>query len=197
MSINQQPILEALKNRRSIYPNMYASRPIEQEVIESILESANWAPTHKLTEPWRFMVFHGQGLQRLAQFQANLYKQVQTEAGNYKEEQYQKLLNKPLLASHIIAIGMKRDEKARVPEIEEISAVACAVQNMYLAANAQGVGCYWGTGGVTYYPEAKSFFGLAPEDKLMGFMYMGYLKNDHWPEGKRQPIAPKVTWVNE
>jgi len=197
MQFNKEAVLAAIKNRRSIYPNMYADRPIEAEVIEAILESANWAPTHKLTEPWRFTVFHGEGLKRLAQYQANLYKEVQTQRGAFKEEQYQKLLTKPLLASHIIAIGMQRDPKERVPEFEEVAAVACAVQNMYLAANAQGVGCYWGTGGITYYPEAKAFFGLAPADKLMGFMYMGYLKNDTWPAGKRQPVQAKVTWVNE
>jgi nitroreductase len=91
---------------------------------------------------------------------------------------------------------MKRNEKELVPEIEEISAVACAVQNMYLTATAYGIGCYWGSGGVTYNPEANSFFGLGPNDKLLGFVYIGNLKSEKWPDGKRTPFEDKVTWVS-
>ena len=72
--------------------------------------------------------------------------------------------------------------------------MACAVQNMYLTATAYGVGCYWGSGGITYLDEAKSFFGLGEKDKLLGFLYLGIPKTK-WPEGKRKPIEDKVTWV--
>ena len=65
-----------------------------------------------------------------------------------------------MLSSHIIAVGVKRDPKKSVPEIEEIGAVFCAIQNMYLTATAYGVGAYLSTGGITYFEEAKTFFGL-------------------------------------
>ena len=100
-----------------------------------------------------------------------------------------------MLASHIIAIGMKRDPKASVPEVEEVASVAAAVQNMYLTATAHGVGCYWGSGGITYKKEANAFFGLEEEDQLLGFMYVGNLRSDKWPQGKRKPIDEKVTWI--
>lgn len=184
-----------LRNRRSIYPAMYSDVPVDDTIINDMLENANWAPTHKLTEPWRFVVFKGEGLKKLAAFQSELYKTLSTKAGNFDASKFEKLATKPLMASHIIAIGMKRDPKALVPEIEEISAVACAVQNMYLTATANGVGCYWGSGGITYKEEAKSFFGLGAEDKLLGFLYVGNLKTDKWPTGKRGPIEEKVSWV--
>jgi len=179
-----------LRNRRSIYPAMYSDVPVDDTIINDMLENANWAPTHKLTE-----VFKGEGLKKLAAFQSELYKTLSTKAGNFDASKFEKLATKPLMASHIIAIGMKRDPKAYVPEIEEISAVACAVQNMYLTATANGVGCYWGSGGITYKEEAKSFFGLGTEDKLLGFLYVGNLKTDKWPAGKRGPIEEKVSWV--
>ncbi len=184
-----------LRNRRSIYPAMYSDVPVDDAIINDMLENANWAPTHKLTEPWRFVVFKGEGLKKLATFQSELYKTLSTKAGNFDASKFEKLATKPLMASHIIAIGMKRDPKALVPEIEEISAVACAVQNMYLTATANGVGCYWGSGGITYKEEAKSFFGLGAEDKLLGFLYVGNLKTDKWPAGKRGQIEEKVRWV--
>ncbi|KYG84388.1 nitroreductase [Roseivirga seohaensis] len=184
-----------LRNRRSIYPAMYSDVSVDDAIIKEMLENANWAPTHKLTEPWRFVVFKNEGLKKLATFQSELYKELSTKAGNFDASKFEKLATKPLLASHIIAIGMKRDPKALVPEIEEISSVACAVQNMYLTATANGVGCYWGSGGITYKEEAKSFFGLGAEDKLLGFLYVGNLKTDKWPAGKRSPIEEKVSWV--
>lgn len=185
-----------IRNRRSIYPTSYSDVPVDENIIRDMLANANWAPTHKLTEPWRFVVFQKEGLQKLAKFQSELYKELSTKAGNFDESKFQKLATNPLLASHIIAIGMKRNEKELVPEIEEISAVACAVQNMYLTATAYGVGCYWGSGGVTYKTEANAFFGLGPNDKLLGFMYIGNLKSDKWPVGKRTPFEDKVTWVS-
>lgn len=184
-----------IRNRRSIYPASYSDVPVDENIIRDMLANANWAPTHKLTEPWRFVVFQKEGLQKLAKFQSELYKELSTKAGNFDESKFQKLATNPLLASHIIAIGMKRNEKELVPEIEEISAVACAVQNMYLTATAYGVGCYWGSGGITYKAEANAFFSLGPNDKLLGFMYIGNLKSDKWPVGKRTPFEDKVTWV--
>lgn len=167
-----QEINQLIANRRSIYPTMFSGELIDDNIIHQILENANWAPSHRLTEPWRFTVFSGEGLNKLAKFQANLYKQKAEGNNSFDENKFLKLSNKPLLSSHIISIGMKRDEKECVPEIEEIASVACAVQNMYLTATAYGVGCYWGSGGITYYEEAKPFFRLNECDKLLGFLYL-------------------------
>lgn len=189
-----EEINRLIRNRRSIYPNMFSGERIDDKIISQLLENANWAPTHGLTEPWRFTVFSGEGLKKLAEFQSDLYRKKTTEDGTFDQIKFDKLLNKPLLASHIIAIGMKRTIGSKIPEIEEVEAVACAVQNMYLTAAAYGVGCYWGSGGVTYFDEARHFFGLGDEDKLLGFMYLG-LPKTKWPSGKRKSIDEKVTWV--
>ena len=99
-----------------------------------------------------------------------------------------------MLSSHIISVGMKRDPKESVPEVEEIGAVFCAVQNMYLTASAYGVGAYLSTGGITYFEEAKAFFDLGSKDRLLGFFHVG-MPNRTAAPGKRQPISQKVKWV--
>lgn len=190
-----QLINELLRNRRSVYPAKYTGEQVDDSIIQEMLENANWAPTHRFTEPWRFVVFTGEGLQKLAAFQSELYKKVSTASGSFDQVKYDKLASKPMMASHIIAIGMSRCSKESVPEVEELSSVAMAVQNMYLTATAHGVGCYWGSGGVTYYEEAKPFFGLEPNDKLLGFLYVGNVAKENWPKGRRKPIVEKVTWV--
>jgi len=98
------------------------------------------------------------------------------------------------MCSHMIAICMKRDPEESVPVMEEMAAVACAVQNMWLTATAIGVGCYWSTGGVTYDEGAKSFFGLGPKDILMGFMNIG-VSDSQDRNSRRGPIHDKVKWV--
>ena len=181
--------------RRSIFPQDYTGERIPDETVRQILENARWAPTHKLTEPWRFLVFTGDGIKALARLQSDLYKSVTQRDGTFKEGNYQKLLTKPLLSSHIIAVLMKRDEKKSVPEVEEIGAVFCAIQNMYLSASAYGIGSYLSTGGVTYFEEAKAAFGLEPEDRLIGFFHMGIPKRNYAP-GKRKPLEEVTAWVS-
>ncbi len=183
------------RTRRSVFPEQYEpGKKVDDDIIKEILINATWAPNHGQAEPWQFMVFTGEGLKKLASFQSELYKQ---EAGdNFKESAYLKLRERPLKASHVIAIGMKRTTVKNIPEVEDIAAVACAVQNMYLSLTAYGLGGYWTTGGVTYNERAKPFFGLGKNDRLMGFFYIGYVAVPS-PAAKRRPLDQKVSWVNE
>ena len=192
---DMEDIATYIKNRRSIFPGMYSGEKVEDSVIDEMLESANWAPTNKLTEPWRFIVYTGKGLEKLGNDQAELYAKVSKAKGSFVEKTYETLRTKPTKASHVIAIIMRRDPEGRVPEVEEISSVAMAVQNMYLTASAKGIGCYWGTGGITYFKEANELFGLDEKDKFLGYLFVGKPKSE-WPTGKRSPIAEKVQWVS-
>jgi nitroreductase len=184
-----------IKKRRSVFPDQFiAGKKIPDDVVAQLVENATWAPNHGRMEPWQFTVFTGDGLQKLADFQSELYKQ---EAGeHFNEAKFTKLKLQPLKASHIIAIGMKRTSKKSIPEIEDIEAVACAVQNIYLSITVYQLGGYWTTGGITYMEKAKPFFGLDEEDKLLGFFYLGYIS---LPSGSatRKPIHEKVKWVTE
>lgn len=192
MEFNKEAFNELIRNRRSTFPKQFAEgKKIDDSIVEQMLENAKWAPSHGNIQPWKFVVFTGEGLKTLADFQSNLYKESSGE--NFKEATFNNLATNPLKASHVIAICLKRDPNKKFPEIEEISAVAAAVQNMYLTITAYGVGGYWTTGGVTYNPKAKSFFGLEEDDKLMGFFYVGEIAAPS-PEKNRKPIEEVVEW---
>lgn len=185
-----------IKNRRSIYPYQYEKgKVIPDEIIWQILDNANRAPNHKQTEPWRFSVFSGEGLKYFGVLQAAIYKQYSGDSFN--EDRHKKLGDYPLMSSHIIAIGMKRNETNKLPEIEEIEAVACAVQNMFLTVTAYGLGSYWTTAGITYFKEAKPHFHLDEKDKLLGFFYIGYVAKPLISPSKRKPVQEKVKWISE
>lgn len=193
MEYNTEEINRLIRARRSTFPKQYAEgQTVDDAIVNQILVNATWAPSHGQTEPWKFIVFTGEGLQKLASFQAELYKK---EAGeNFKEQVYQNLLANPLRASHVIALCLKRDPNKKFPEQEEIAAVACAVQNMYLTTTAYGLGGYWTTGGPTYKQSAKDFFGLGEDDKLLGFFYLAHVAVPS-PDSNRKPLEEKVEWV--
>lgn len=184
---------ELIKNRRSVFPDQFdTNKKVDDQIIKQIVENATWAPNHGQTEPWQFSVFTGEGLKVLANFQSNLYKE---EAGDaFKEDKYQKLKQQPLKASHIISLATKRSNKKAIPEIEDIEAVACAAQNIYLSVAAYGLGGYWTSGGITYFEKAKAFFGLSEEDKLLGFFYIGHVAVPS-PASKRISLDEKVKWI--
>lgn len=186
---------ELVRIRRSVFPDqLIPGKKADDEIIKEILVNATWAPNHGQQQPWQFTVFTGEGLKKLAAFQSELYKQ---EAGDqFKEITYNKLMQNPLKASHIIAIGMKRTTTKNIPEIEDIEAVACAVQNIYLSVAAYGLGGYWTTGGITYNEKAKSFFGLGEQDRLLGFFYIGHVAIPS-TGATRLPLEQKVKWVKE
>ncbi|MGI4884591.1 MAG: nitroreductase family protein [Janthinobacterium lividum] len=133
-----QQLNDLIRTRRSVFvPQFEPGKTIPDDLVWQLLENANWAPSHKRTEPWRFTVFTGAGLHVLADFQADLYQE--TAGPRFDEGKYAKLRALPPQCSHVIAIGMKRGDPA-LPEIEEVEAVACAVQNLALSAHAYGLG---------------------------------------------------------
>lgn len=180
-----------IRTRRSIFPNMYSDKPIADETIEMILENANWAPNHKKTEPWRFAIIKNQGLEGLKSFMHTWYEQ-NTPPDKFSQTKYDKIGRKIDQSSCIIAIIMQRDPDERVPEWEEIAAVSCAVQNMWLTCTALGIGSYWSS------PKSiisdPSFLDLEEGQRCLGLFYMGYSKAPELP-ASRSPISDKIVWI--
>ncbi|QQS29876.1 MAG: nitroreductase [Sphingobacteriales bacterium] len=180
-------------NRRTVKPEHFSDRPVEREIIEQVLENARWAPTHGLNEPWHFVVFSGASRHLLSGFLADWYIR-HTKADKFNELKLSLLKERPLMSDYIIAICMVRPEDTKIPEIEDIEAVACAVQNMHLTATVYGLVAYWSTPGATYSKEVNSFLGLGERDRCLGFFYLGYPQNKP-PQGKRTPIEHKLQWL--
>jgi len=189
-----ETLSKIIAKRRTIKPDQYTGEVLDDAIIRKIVASANWAPTHGYTEPWRFTIFSGEGRASLGDFLAT-QDQPDTQADDFNQMRFDRLRNRPLKASHIIGIGMKRGNNPKVPEIEEICSVACAVQNMWLTAHTLGVAAYWSTGGMAFTEQTREFFGLGKGDRPLGFFYMGKSAVPH-PEGRRlSEIEEKLKWV--
>lgn len=186
-----------IRRRRTIKPRDFSDKPVENVHLAALLENANWAPTHGMTEPWRFSVFTGEGRQRLADFLQSLYRKI-TPEDSFRQDKFDKLATQPLQAPVVIAVAMKRQDAEAIPEVEEIEAVACAVQNMHLTASALGLGAFWSSPPLCYTDGMREWLGLEdPRDKCLGLFYLGWPKSEEWPEGKRRNVSEKITWVRE
>lgn len=194
MTQSTEIINEIIKSRRSTKPRFFNGNKIDNSIVWQILENANWAPTHGLTQPWRFKVFTDSGLEKLANFQANLYKQLTPEE-NFKPEKFERMKTNVLQSSHVIVICMYRQKSEKILRDEELEAVACSVQNMALTAQAYGICSFWGSGGVTYTQELREFLGLSAKDFCLGYLYLGYSDNPA-TQSRRSPIQEKVEWFD-
>lgn len=195
MRFNLSEINELIRSRRTIYPEQYSDRKIHKEQVELILNNAQWAPTHGNTQPWRFKVFMEEGRQRLSDFLGQTYLDL-TALENQNDAKLAKLIRRPMLASTIVAVCMERQADERIPEIEEIEAVACAIQNMHLSCTAYGLGGFWSTPALIYTPQMNAFLGLGEKDKCLGLFYMGY-PSIEWPKAHRKPLEYSTEWITQ
>lgn len=195
MKYNLSEITELIRNRRTIFPEQYSSRKVHKEQIELIISNALWAPNHGNTQPWRFHVFTDGGLQKLSDFLGKTYLEV-TPKELQNDMKLAKMVSRPLRSSVVIAVSMVKQPESKIMELEEIEAVACAVQNMYLTCTAYGLGGFWSTPKLIYANEMNGFLGLEAKDKCLGLFYIGY-PDIEWPKAHRKPLEYVTKWISE
>lgn len=195
MKFSISELSEIIRQRRTIYPKDYSPREVHREIIEKVLSNATWAPSHGMTQPWRFNVYTGAARERLSSFMIEEYQRI-TPPEKVMQRKMDNLRERPLQSSVVIAIGMKRDPTGRITELDELMATACAVQNMYLTCSAYGLGAFWATGAVSIGEGMRKFTGLDEGDRALGLFYIGYPAIE-WPKGYRAPLEKSVTWHSE
>lgn len=192
MKYNLSEITDLIQNRRSIKPEHFSPRVVHKEQVKKMLDNALWAPTHGMTQPWRFKVFLGEKVAAHGELQAEIYRKISGEIA-FNQKKYDKIVERAKFTSALIIVCMERAIESKIPEHEEIAAVAAAVQNILLTATAYGIGSYWSTGGVTYSKELKEHFGLDKHGRILGQIYLGYVDGE-WPKGQRKPLEYMSDW---
>ena len=195
MLYNLSEITDLIKNRRTVYPEQYTDRKVQKDQIELILKNAQWAPTHGNTQPWRFVVYTEKGKKKLSDFLGQLYLE-KTEKEKQNSQKLKKLTQRPLNSSVVIAVCMSRQKEEKILELEEIEAVACAIQNMQLTCTAYGLGSFWSTPKLIYSKEMNAFLNLTEKDKCLGLIYIGY-PAIKWPKSHRKPINYNTKWITQ
>ncbi len=193
MKFSVSEITELIRHRRTIYPKDHTDRVVHKEIIERVLSNGTWAPTHGMTQPWRFTVFTGEGRNKLSTFLGEEYTRI-TPTEKFLPRKFENLTQRPLQSSVVIGLGMERDPAGKISERDELFAVACAVQNMYLTCAAYGLGGFWATGAALTGNGMREFLGLGAEGQALGLFFIGY-PGIEWPKGYRKPLDQVVKWV--
>jgi len=180
-----------IKNRRSIFPTQFIDKPIARDTIDLILENANWAPTHRKTEPWRFHIIMGESLTELGFYLGDRYK-ANPKGGVFSETKYKKTIQKCQKSAAVIGISYQRDPNASIPEWEEIAATSMAVQNIWLTCETLGIGTYWSSPAT--FTSDNTFLNLNEGEQCLGLMYLGYYDKATKTKGERQSISEKLKW---
>jgi len=159
--------------------------------IEELLEAAVRAPTHHLTEPWRFYVLSGESKRLLANAIASAAMAAGTDPDEARADGEKKVGRAPV----IVVFTCVPSDEPDVVEQEEIASVAMAMQNFLLAAHAKGLGAMLRTGPAAYSPAIRDELGLGPSETVVGFVYLGF------PEGQRAltpraTAAERTTWLS-
>lgn len=182
---------EIIKSRRATPPKFMSKKEVSKEVIQQLLENANWAPNHKNTEPWRFKVYMDESKQNLSN---EIYSLLVKKIASGESLNAQKVDKFKLSIENVpvaIAIIFERDAAERVPEWQEIAAVSMAVQNLWLTVTDLGLGGFWST--PEFLPLLNDIVGILPRQTLLGFFYVGHIAMDY-PSPGRGDISAKVEW---
>ena len=152
------------------------SSPILQEpgpddaTLDIMFQAALRAPDHARLRPWRFLTISGDARHALGEL---LVRVAVAGQPDLSEEAQARIRATPLRAPTLVLAICSLKEHPKVPEIEQKMSLAAAVQSLLLAAHALGVGAIWRTGELCYQPALARGLGLADNEQLLGFVYLG------------------------
>ncbi len=162
--------LEALHSRNSA---VRLTGEVDATALENILKAGLRAPDHAQLRPWRILIVAGEARHQLGTLFAEAYLAGEPAA---TAAQLARLRSKPLRAPLVITVVASPTEHPKVPRIEQLFSAAALVQNMSLAAHAQGLGAIWRTGGMAYDPTVAKGLGLGEGEQIVGFLYLGEIE---------------------
>ncbi len=178
-----------LCGRRSVRTFGQGTPP--REDVQDALATAVWAPNHRRTEPWRFVVASGAPLQRLAERAGAL--KLRPGAGPELLAVAERTREELSTAAYAVAILQKEAPDAEIREEDYASCVLAAHQAV-LALWARGIAVRWSSGGVTRDPDVRSLFGVQPGERIALLCYVGYpgpVPNRPAPAA----AAARTTWL--
>lgn len=163
--------MELLLNRASIAPRLHQEPAPSDAELRQIIAAACRAPDHGRLRPWRFIVIRGAARTRLGEVFAEALKQRRPDAtGALIETELARPLRSPLL---VAVVARVQKDHPKIPEIEQILSAGAAAHGMLLAAQAMGYGAMMLTGDNAYDPNVGRALGLAADDRIIAFVYLG------------------------
>jgi nitroreductase len=182
-------ILDAINSRASA---IKLGDPAPSRVqLTTILEAGARAPDHGKLGPWRFIVLEKEARSILGEAMVAALKDRVHDVTDAQMDMERAKVNR---APTIVVVAAKTVDKGdKVPQIEQVFAVAAAAQNVFLAAHELGFGVMWRTGHAAYDLGVKQALSLNPQDQIVGFLYIGSTLTSG--NVRRPNIEGRITWL--
>jgi len=159
----------------------FLSRPIPDEVLARILIAAHHAPSVGLSQPWNFILVRSRGVK--AQVHDGFRKANREAAEMFEGERrqaYRQLKLEGILEAPVnLCVTCDRERGGKVvlgrthqPRMDLYSTV-CAVQNLWLAARAEGVGVGWVS--IVSPEKLRAVFSLPAHVEPVAYLCLGYV----------------------
>jgi len=162
--------IELLRTRRSAPPVALAEPGPTAEERELLLTLAARVPDHGKLVPFRFIVFEGAGRDRAGEIIAEVFAAAHPEASAADlVKERRRLAQAPL----VVAVVSRAAPHVKVPEWEQVLCAGAVCFNLEMAASALGFASTWLTEWYAYDRAVMARFGLAPHEKIAGFIHIG------------------------
>ena len=186
-------VYDAIFRRRSV--KEFTRDAVSRETLDRLFSAAIWAPNHRLTEPTRFFAVQKDSPMR-TRIAEVAWQMTYDEAVNPSPEQKRRaadakrdrVLNAPAMV-YVYSLAGDSDEVTP----ENYATSCCAVQNMALAAVAEGLCLDWSTGGLASIPGLARMLGADDAWTMVGVVFLG--KAAALPTAQRTPHSEVVTWL--
>lgn len=148
------------------------------EALDTIFQAALRAPDHARLRPWRFLTVAADARYALGDIFADALVERNPQA---TPAELDKARNKTLRAPMIVIVVVNFQEHPKVPHIEQQLSAGCAAHAMLLAAHAQGFAGIWRTGANAFDRRVMDTLGLAVNEEIVGFLYLGTVDGRYKP----------------
>jgi nitroreductase len=186
----RQEALELLLTRRSAKAATLGEPGPDPAQLTTILTAAARVPDHKKLVPWRFVVFEGEGRAAFGRvlLEACAGEEREAPSATRLETERTRLLRAPT----VVAVVSRTTPHPAAPEWEQILSCGAVCQNLCLAANALGFDTCWITEWYSYSAGVRAALGLAANERLAGFIYIGTAR-ERQPDRERPDLAGITT----
>ncbi|WP_043062546.1 nitroreductase family protein [Brucella anthropi] len=183
------PIFDFLAQRSSTPISAISGPAPEGEELAVLLKVAARVPDHGRLTPWRFILYRGDARLKVGEYLAQRAEEIE---GPMPEGRKEKELTRFSRAPLVIGVVSSPVAHERIPEWEQFLSAGAVAMNLCTAANALGYASNWITNWYSDDASARAFLGLAPNERVAGFVHIGTAANK-MPERPRADMDKIVT----
>lgn len=190
-------------DRAAVYRAIYERRdmrhflpdPVDPELLNRLLDAAHHAPSVGFMQPWRFIRITCPDLRKAIHGLVEQERILTAKALNEREDEFMKLKVEGILECGVVLVAALCEQRQQhvfgrrtLPEMD-LASLACAIQNMWLAARAEGLGLGWVS---LFEPEAlKTLLHMPKDSQPVAVLCLGHVEKFY-----DKPMLEQSQWAD-